>query len=522
MFKAVVRFLFPDREGVTPTYYDELNFQSSRVLLPAALISIFAWLNYIKIDRVLHPTPELVIPLRYGLSVAGLVIFLAALLPFMRKRSMVLLWILGLYLQAATGALTGLAGADSAYMGGYIFVLMMVIVVPVKRWMSWTVLWSSLTIFAVALSYHGADLKDMRSQYALTDLATAAFFGTLFIYVLDRLRWRSWEKTRLIAVQNSELAADRTRIERLVVEAREAVVQGERAAQELRESGRELYSALSEQSAMFFTSRRKGDDLRESLRGLKRETSDRLNGFASSKDLIETIRADLGRTAANGRAASEEAENILRLSENCFVRIESSRALISELKQESGQIEEISQTINDIADQTSLLALNASIESARAGEYGRGFAVVADAISRLSERSISSAREIGEIVSRSVMRISSASEETSSTAAALRDIVGFVEKNRDLLRNFETMAGKQEGEVSALLEYLDSSLEFTRRIDAHAARNTQEVDASVEMILKIEEFYGNLAHMADRYLKIAEGLYDNMARMKLALETSPA
>ena len=120
---------------------------------------------------------------------------------------------------------------------------------------------------------------------------------------------------------------------------------------------------------------------------------------------------------------------------------------MTQLNEHAQDITRIMGVISDIADQTNLLALNAAIEAARAGEAGRGFAVVADEVRKLAEKTMASTQDVGnaikaiqestvkstESVDKAVEQIEQATEFANQSGSALEEIVATVEATADLI-----------------------------------------------------------------------------------------
>ncbi|WP_418790758.1 methyl-accepting chemotaxis protein [Phosphitispora sp. TUW77] len=149
---------------------------------------------------------------------------------------------------------------------------------------------------------------------------------------------------------------------------------------------------------------------------------------------------------------------------------------IKELGQSSQQIGEIIEVIDEIADQTNLLALNAAIEAARAGEHGKGFAVVADEVRKLAERSGSATKEIAVLVT-------NIREGIDRAVNAMEEGTNEVEEGV----NLATTAGKALDEITATV---DKVLDQVNAISAgaqQAAASSSEVVQSMETVAAVTQ-----------------------------------
>lgn len=226
-----------DRTSEHPeTFLEELNYQCSRISLPLAIIAAFPWIPYIEIDARLHPNEPLIIYLRIGLTIVSLTIALLHLLPWARRNGLILLIILGLYLELATALITALSGAQAYYIGGYLFLLMIIPLVPVPASIQLFGLFSSLILFFSVSFYKGVSFAGDAARYSLNDIIATSSVALFFIYLLGKMRFHTWMKSRRILEQRKllqernldlELKNSQVLTQRKEIERRNRILEGE-------------------------------------------------------------------------------------------------------------------------------------------------------------------------------------------------------------------------------------------------------------------------------------------------------
>ncbi|MBQ3025513.1 MAG: hypothetical protein IJD23_09420 [Spirochaetaceae bacterium] len=141
-------------------------------------------------------------------------------------------------------------------------------------------------------------------------------------------------------------------------------------------------------------------------------SSEALHEMSSTINQLDKLSAETNRSA----------ELLLSLSNAGKDAVESSSSQIEEIENQANKIEEMVHVIGKISEQTSILAMNAEIEAAHAGDVGKGFAVVADEVRKLAEDSAISSREIGVFVNGIIELIQNASEASAKTTDAFSQI----------------------------------------------------------------------------------------------------
>ena len=192
---------------------------------------------------------------------------------------------------------------------------------------------------------------------------------------------------------------------------------------------------------------------------LARRITDKATEMTGSvRSLVDSIKA----IADNSGVASSMAMETSSAAKTGFDAVQKSIAAIDRIQNSSSRVAEIVRVISEIANQTNLLAFNAAIEAARAGQQGVGFSVVAAEVRKLAERSSSAAQEIGRLIDESSHNVQQGADVSRSAASSFAGILSSVERT---VASAGEIAGATEqqrelaGKVSRLIEELARAVE---------------------------------------------------------------
>jgi methyl-accepting chemotaxis protein len=248
------------------------------------------------------------------------------------------------------------------------------------------------------------------------------------------------------------------------------------------------------------------------------KTSDELKSlFANIRKVNETT--EEGARSARGVASSssegftsvsEMRKAMKSLEEASFI----AESAISSLKENTDKIGHIVAAISEISNQTNILAINASIQAARAGAQGKGFAVIAAEIRKLADQSNHSAQEINGLISLVQGRVASAGEATSRGLAQARENSVHAELSEKSLRDISALAGENERSMAVIHQAVDEIARFSggaeETVRSLTDTNQKSEEASIEVRSSTREMTAQAAEVANAAQALSEMAKDQL------------
>ena len=240
------------------------------------------------------------------------------------------------------------------------------------------------------------------------------------------------------------------------------------------------------------------NDAKKISRLFEEQTNETEKNAASITEMVANINS-IGEMVKKQKAL---AVNLSKLSENGNREVSGTLQLINDITEKSKQMMEVTKVIESVASETNLLAMNAAIEAAHAGESGKGFAVVADEIRKLAESTSESTKNIKEMISQLTESIAGSSEKIASTSKAFNEMNSSIQ---DQMQLSETISNAAEEQALGAQETLSATNQISSQITEinslinKQADYTDSIDIGIKNVVQLSE-------QVNEALKESEGL----------------
>ena len=280
----------------------------------------------------------------------------------------------------------------------------------------------------------------------------------------------------------------------------------------------DVSKGVAQQSASISQTAASVDQMSRAITNVASGAQDQAREVGSASGITSEISAAIQQVAANAQAVTRNSANASESAKagastvNQTIqgmqvireRVNLSAQKVEEMGRRSSQIGAIVETIEDIASQTNLLALNAAIEAARAGEHGKGFAVVADEVRKLAERASSATKEIGALIKTIQTTVTEAVSAMEAGAKEVENGVGLANQAGDALADIlsasDAVFRQAELAAQASSKMSQASNQLIDAMDAVSAVVEENTAATEEMSAGASE----LSHSIENIASVSE------------------